>query len=141
MLNPTDRQVSADGTGHTEAVEIHYDPSRVNYQQLLEVFWKQIDPTDAAGQFVDRGTQYRSGIYPLNEQQRKQAEASKQALAATGRFDKPIITEIVPTGQFYPAENYHQDYYRKNKLHYYFYRFGSGRDQFLDKVWGDDREG
>ncbi len=140
-MNPTYKEVSAGGTGHTEAVEIVYDPSRVSYQQLLEVFWQQIDPTDADGQFVDRGSQYRSGIYPLNEEQRRLAEASKQALAASGRFEQSIVTEIVPAETFYPAEEYHQDYYKKNPLRYKYYRYGSGRDRFLDKTWGEDRKG
>jgi len=137
--NPNYKQVSAGRTGHTEAVEIVFDPQQVSYQQLLEVFWMQIDPTDAGGQFVDRGSQYRSGIYPLNEEQLRQAEASKRELAASGRFEKPVITEIVPAGKFYPAEDYHQDYYKKNPIRYKYYRYGSGRDRFLDRVWGEER--
>lgn len=139
LENPTYKQVSAGGSGHTEAVEVRFDPQKISYEKLLNVFWMNIDPTDAAGQFVDRGTQYRSGIYPLNEEQRLTAEASKQKLAQSGRFDKPIVTEIVPASTFYPAEDYHQDYYKKNPLRYKYYRYGSGRDQFLDKVWGEDR--
>lgn len=134
--NPTYKEVSAGGTGHTEAIEIVYDPAKISYPQLLDVFWRQIDPTDAGGQFVDRGTQYRSGIYPLDTEQHQLAEASKQQLAASGRFTRPIVTEIVPATDFYPAEEYHQDYYRKNPLRYKFYRHGSGRDAFLDKAWG-----
>lgn len=139
VLNPTYKQVSAGGTGHTEAVEVLFDPQRVDYAQLLEVFWRQIDPTDAGGQFVDRGQQYRSGIYPLNEQQQKLAEASKQQLAASGRFKRSIVTEIVAAGKFYRAEEYHQNYYKKNPLRYRYYRYGSGRDKFLDRFWGEDR--
>ena len=135
-MNPTYKEVSAGGTGHTEAVEVSYDPSKVSYEKLLEVFWRQINPTDAGGQFVDRGGRYRSGIYPLNEEQQRLAEKSKRELAESGRFDRPIVTEIVPAGKFYPAEDYHQDYYKKNPHRY---RYGSARNQFLDKVWGTDR--
>lgn len=138
-LNPTYKEVSAGGTGHTEAVEVLYDPQQVSYAELLDVFWMQINPTDAGGQFVDRGTQYRSGIYPLNSEQQRLAEASKQLLAQSGRFAQPIITEIVAAGKFYPAEEYHQDYYKKNPIRYKYYRYGSGRDKFLDQVWGNDR--
>lgn len=138
-LNPTYKEVSAGGSGHTEAVEVLFDPAQVDYAQLLEVFWMQIDPTDAEGQFVDRGTQYRSGIYPLDAEQQRLAEASKQRLAASGRFAQPIVTEIVPAGKFYPAEDYHQDYYKKNPLRYKYYRYGSGRDKFLERAWGEDR--
>jgi len=138
--NPTYKEVSAGETGHTEAVEVHYDPTRVSYEQLLNAFWMSMDPTDADGQFVDRGTQYRPGIYPLNEEQMKLAVASREKLDQSGRFDEPIATEIVPAGEFYPAEKYHQDYYKKNPIRYKYYRYGSGRDQFLDKVWGEDRD-
>lgn len=138
-LNPTYKEVSAGGTGHTEAVEVHYNPMQISYEELLEVFWQQIDPTDAGGQFVDRGDQYRSGIYYLDDEQKLLAEASKQSLAASGRFNKPIVTEIVMAGKFYSAEEYHQDYHSKNPLRYKYYRYGSGRDKFLDQVWGKDR--
>jgi methionine-S-sulfoxide reductase len=138
-LDPTYKEVSAGGTGHTEAVEVLYDPKQVSYSELLDVFWMQINPTDAGGQFVDRGTQYRSGIYQLNSEQQRLAEASKQLLAQSGRFAKPVITEIVAAGKFYPAEEYHQDYYKKNPIRYKYYRYGSGRDKFLDQVWGTDR--
>lgn len=139
-LNPSYQEVSAGGTGHTEAVEVLFDPEQVSYEQLLEVFWMQINPTDAGGQFVDRGTQYRSGIYPLDAEQQRLAEQSKQKLAQSGRFDRPIVTEIVPAGKFYPAEEYHQDYYKKNPLRYKYYRYGSGRDKYLDRVWGEGRK-
>lgn len=138
-LNPSYQEVSAGSTGHAEAVEIVFVPQRVSYQKLLEVFWRNIDPTDAGGQFVDRGSQYRSGIFYFDEMQRQQAEQSKVELAKTGPFNRPIVTAILPATIFYPAETYHQDYYRENPLRYKYYRFNSGRDQFLDKVWGKDR--
>lgn len=124
--------------GHVEAVEITYDTSKINYKELLDVFWRQIDPTDPGGQFVDRGPQYRSAIFYLNDEQKAVAEKSKKELAESGRFDKPIVTEIKRASAFYPAEEYHQDYYKKNTLKYKFYRYRSGRDQFLDRVWGED---
>ncbi len=139
--NPTYGEVSAGGTGHAEAVEVLFDPARVGYERLLEVFWRNIDPTDPGGQFVDRGSQYRSGIFVLDEEQRRLAEASREALEQSGRFEKAIVTEIVAAGTFYPAEKYHQDYYKENPLRYNYYRWGSGRDRFLDKVWGKDRNG
>jgi methionine-S-sulfoxide reductase len=139
-LDPTYQEVSAGGTGHTEAVEVLYDPQLVSYEKLLEVFWRQIDPTDADGQFVDRGDQYRSGIFYLDAEQKQLAEKSKQQLEKTGRFDKPIVTEITAAGEFYPAEEYHQDYHSKNPIRYWYYRGGSGRDDYLDKVWGKDRQ-
>ena len=139
-LDPTYQEVSAGGTGHTEAVEVLYDPQLVSYEKLLEVFWRQIDPTDADGQFVDRGNQYRSGIFYLDAEQKQLAEKSKQQLEKTGRFNKPIVTEITAAGKFYPAEEYHQDYHSKNPIRYWYYRGGSGRDDYLDKVWGKDRQ-
>jgi peptide methionine sulfoxide reductase msrA/msrB len=138
--NPTYEQVSAGGTGHVEAVKVVYDPGKVTYAQLLQVFWRHVDPTDAGGQFVDRGSQYRSVIFYSTDQERNLAEASKQSLAASGRFGKPIATEILPLGEFYPAEEYHQDYYKKNPLRYQYYRSGSGRDRFLNKVWADQKK-
>ena len=137
--NPTYEQVSAGGSGHVEAVKVVYDPDQVTYAQLLQVFWRHVDPTDAGGQFVDRGSQYRSVIFYSTDQERNLAEASKQSLAASGRFGKPIATEILPLGEFYPAEDYHQDYYKKNPLRYRYYRHGSGRDQFLEKAWAGDK--
>ena len=136
--NPTYREVSAGGTGHTEAVQIYYDPTKTSYDQLLNVFWRQVDPTDAGGQFVDRGDQYRTAIFYHDEEQKLQAEESKRKLQASGRFDKPIVTEIVPLTRFFQAEDYHQDYDKKSALRYKFYRYNSGRDQFLEKTWGDD---
>jgi peptide methionine sulfoxide reductase msrA/msrB len=125
--------------GHVEAVQVFYDPSKITYEQLLDYFWKHIDPTDAGGQFVDRGPQYRSVIFYHDEEQRRLAEKSKEDLAKSGRFAKPIVTEILPATKFYPAEEYHQDYYKKNPLRYKYYRYGSGRDQFLEKIWGSSR--
>ena len=136
--NPTYKQVTAGGTGHTEAIRVTYDPEKVSYSQLLDVFWRHIDPTDAGGQFVDRGDQYRSAIFYANDEERQMAESSKQALAASGRFDRSIATEIVPLDVFYEAEDYHQDYYKKNPIRYKWYRSGSGRDQFLAKAWAGD---
>ena len=125
--------------GHVEAVQVFYDPAKVTYQQLLDYFWKHIDPTDGAGQFVDRGPQYRSAIFYHDQEQKQLADRSKEDLAKSGRFTKPIATEILPFTKFYPAEDYHQDYYKKNPLRYKYYRYGSGRDQFLEKVWGSSR--
>jgi peptide methionine sulfoxide reductase msrA/msrB len=135
--NPTYKEVSAGSTGHAEAVVIIYEPTKITYQQLLDVFWKQIDPTDGGGQFVDRGSQYRSAIFYHNEEQKMSAEKSKERLAASGLFEKPIVTEILPAEVFYTAEEYHQDYYKKNPVRYKLYRYGSGRDKFLKKAWGD----
>ncbi|MEJ2167273.1 MAG: peptide-methionine (R)-S-oxide reductase MsrB [Desulfobacterales bacterium] len=137
--NPTYEEVSSGVTGHIESVMVLYDPAKVSYEQLLDVFWRHVDPTDVGGQFVDRGSQYRSAIFYQDEEQRRLAEASKARLAQSGRFDKPIVTEIVKLGQFYPAEDYHQDYYKKNPLRYRYYRYGSGRDQFLEKVWDKEQ--
>jgi peptide methionine sulfoxide reductase msrA/msrB len=137
MANPTYEEVSSGTTGHVEAIQVKFDPAKVTYSQLLDVFWKQIDPTDSAGQFVDRGGQYRSVIFYHNDEQKRLAEESKQALDKSGRFQKPVVTEIIKAGPFYQAEDYHQDYYKKNPIRYKFYRFNSGRDQFLKKEWGD----
>jgi len=138
--NPTYTEVSSGGTGHAEAALVRYDPKKVSYEKLLEVFWRHIDPTDPGGQFADRGTQYRSAIFYKNEIQRQLAEKSKQDLQASGRFERPIATQIVPLTRFYPAENYHQDYYKKNPIRYNWYRSGSGRDSFLKKAWEKEPE-
>jgi peptide methionine sulfoxide reductase msrA/msrB len=140
VANPTYQQVSAGGTGHLEAVKVIYDPSKITYVQLLQVFWRHVNPTDAGGQFVDRGPQYRSAIFYANDQERQLAEASKEALGAGRRFEKPIVTEILLLGAFYPAEDYHQDYYQKNPLRYRYYRSGSGRDQFIESVWAGENK-
>ncbi len=126
--------------GYVEAVSVTFDPSQISYPQLLDVFWRQIDPTDPGGQFVDRGPQYRSVIFYRDPEQKRLAEESKQKLEASGRFKKPIVTEILPVTTFTPAEEYHQDFWKKNPARYEEYRSHSGRDQFLDKVWGKERE-
>lgn len=138
--NPTYEEVSNGGTGHTEAVEIVYDPQVVSYAQLLEVFWRQIDPTSANRQFCDVGSQYRAAVFVHDDTQKAAADSTREALAKSGRFDKPIVTEISPASKFYPAEDYHQQYYKKNPVRYNYYRYSCGRDQFLDKVWGKKRK-
>ena len=135
--NPSYEQVSAGGTGHAEAVRIEYDPTKVTYRELLEVFWHNIDPTDAGGQFCDRGSQYRSAIFVLDSNQRAAAEASKRELESRKPFDAPVVTPIVDAGTFWPAEDYHQDYSEKNPLRYKYYRWGCGRDARLEELWGD----
>jgi peptide methionine sulfoxide reductase msrA/msrB len=134
--NPSYEEVSSGTTGHVEAIQVYYDPTKVTYQELLDFFWRHIDPTDPGGQFVDRGTQYRSVIFYHEKEQKRLAEESKKALAESGRFNKPIVTEILPFTKFYGAEEYHQDYYKKNPLTYKYYRYRSGRDQFLERAWG-----
>ncbi|HUI44520.1 MAG TPA: peptide-methionine (S)-S-oxide reductase MsrA [Nitrospirota bacterium] len=138
IVNPTYQDVTSETTGHLESVEITYDPAKVSYKKLLDVFWKQIDPTDDGGQFVDRGPSYKSAIFYHSEEQKRLAEESKKDLERSGRFNKPIVTEIRPAGPFYRAEEYHQDYWKKNPVRYKFYRYNSGRDQYLAKVWGKD---
>lgn len=135
--NPTYEEVSSGGTGHAEVVQITFDPARISYEQILEVFFKNIDPTDAGGQFVDRGSQYRPGIFFHSDTQRATAEKVRARMAASGRFKKPIVTEITRLDVFYPAEEYHQDYYKKNPYHYKRYRTGSGRDEYLKQIWGE----
>ena len=134
--NPTYKQVSAGETGHAEAVEILYDPSRISYAELLDVFWRNVDPTQKDGQFADTGAQYRTAIFYHNEEQRRLAETSKKELGNSGRFNKEIVTEIVAATPFYRAEEYHQDYHKKNPLRYKIYRYGSGRDDYLVRKWG-----
>lgn len=134
--HPTYEEVSSGSTGHTEAVQIFYDPDKVTYEALLEVFWRQIDPTDGGGSFVDRGTQYRSGIFYHNDRQKELAELSRERLNGSGRYDKPIVTGISRFDRFYNAEEYHQDYYKKNPIRYKYYRYGSGRDKYIEKIWG-----
>ena len=133
---PSYKEVSSGRTGHVEAVQVEYDPTKISYQYLLKVFWRQIDPTDDGGQFADRGKQYRTAIFVRNRQERSLAEASKAELAKSGIFDEPIVTEIRWAQPFYAAESYHQDYYKKNPSHYKQYRVGSGREGFLKSVWG-----
>lgn len=138
--NPTYGEVSSGTTGHLEAAQVVYNPRKISYQMLLDVFWRHVDPTDEGGQFVDRGPQYRTAIFYHNEEQKKLAEASKRTMNEHGPFDKPIVTPILPLTEFYPAEEYHQNYYDKNPLRYKFYRKGSGRDRFIKKVWGKEAE-
>src|SRR5210317_1925428 len=135
--NPTYGNYGAGG--HIEVVEIVYDPEQVTYEQLLDIFWRQIDPTDAGGQFADRGKEYSTGIFYHDAEQKELAEISKSNLAKKNIFPKPIVTPIRPVMKFFPAEDYHQDYYKTNPLRYRLYRYGSGRDKFLDKIW-DKRE-
>ena len=139
-MDPTYRQVAAGGTGHTEAVQVFYDPKVITYAGLLEGLWRMMDPTDGKGQFVDRGSQYRPAIFYHDLEQKAEAERSRMALEASGRFKKPLATEIVPFERFYRAEEYHQDYYKKNPIRYKVYTFNSGRYQFVDGVWGKDRD-
>jgi peptide-methionine (S)-S-oxide reductase len=134
--NPTYEEVSGGNTGHTEAVQIVFDPKKVSYEKLLEVFWRNIDPTTSNAQFCDHGSQYRSGIFFHNEEQRRLAVASRDQVERTKRFREPIVTEITAATTFYPAEGYHQDYYKKNPLRYKFYRANCGRDSRLEQLWG-----
>jgi peptide methionine sulfoxide reductase msrA/msrB len=134
--NPTYEDYEA--KGHIEAVQITYDPSRISYAKLLDVFWRQINPTDPGGQFCDRGPQYRSAIFYGDSEQKRLAEISKETLERSGRYQKPIATELIKATVFYKAEDYHQDYYKKNPVRYKFYRYNCGRDQYLEKVWGKD---
>jgi methionine-S-sulfoxide reductase len=137
VINPTYEQVKSQTSGHYEAVQIAYDPALVSYERLLEVFWRQIDPMDAGGQFQDRGESYRTAIFYSDESQKEKAEKSKTNLAASGRFPEPIVTEILPLGEFYPAEDYHQDFYNKSPIHYKEDRKASGRDEFIRKYWAE----
>jgi peptide methionine sulfoxide reductase msrA/msrB len=146
-VNPSYKEVARGRTGHVEAVEVKYDPKKISYEDLLQVFWRNVDPTDDGGQFVDRGFQYTTAIFYHDEEQRKAAEASKVKIQKSGRFGKEsgkksakkIVTRIVAAKSFYAAEDYHQDYYKKNPLRYRYYRGGSGRDDYIDRIWGKDR--
>jgi peptide methionine sulfoxide reductase msrA/msrB len=135
--NPSYEEVCSGKTGHYEAVQITFDPKRITYKELLDIFWRNIDPTDPGGQFYDRGRSYCTAVFYHNENQRQEAERSKKALDASGQFSKPVQTAIIPAAPFYPAEDYHQDYYLKNPVHYKHYRYGSGRDAFIRKHWSD----
>jgi peptide methionine sulfoxide reductase msrA/msrB len=139
-VNPSYEQVASGATGHLETVQVLFDPAVISYQELLDVFWKNVDPTDEYGQFVDRGAHYATAIFVHDEEQRMLAQESKEQLQSSGRFDRPIVTEIRDFEAFYPAEDYHQDYYRTNKTHYTMYRYGSGRDRFLKRAWKDDEK-
>ena len=136
--NPTYKEVSSGTTGHVEAVEVIFDPTKVSYEKLLEVFWKQVDPTDDGGQFVDRGSSYVTGIFYHSSEQKRLAEASKNRLERSGRYDKSIVTPIRPAGPFYRAEEDHQDYYKENPIRYKYYRYNSGRDKYLERVWAKE---
>ena len=135
-VNPTYEQVAGKKTGHREVVEVTYDPAQISYSQLLDIFWRQIDPTQGNGQFADIGLPYHAAIFFGDEEEKKLAAASKDALAKSGKFSKPIVTEILPAAPFYPAEDYHQKYYQKNAAEYKAYYVGSGRAGFLQKTWG-----
>jgi peptide-methionine (S)-S-oxide reductase len=135
-VDPTYEQVSSGATGHLESVQVKYDPRRVTYERLLEAFWRNIDPLDGGGQFCDRGPQYRAAIFAHDEAQRRLAEASKDRLQRSGRFDRPIATEVREASTFYAAEEYHQDYYRRNPVRYKFYKYSCGRAQRLEELWG-----
>ncbi|NYZ12311.1 peptide-methionine (S)-S-oxide reductase MsrA [Azospirillum sp. RWY-5-1] len=139
VVNPSYKQVSAGGTGHTEAVEIRYDPKRVSFQTLLDTYWHNVDAVDGGGQFCDRGSQYRPAIFVHDEEQRRLAEESKKAL--DGRFAKPIAVTIGPAETFYPAEDYHQNYYQNNPVRYTYYRYACGRDKRLEELWGPKPSG
>ena len=136
LKNPSYEAVSAGQSGHFEAVQVRFDSSKISYTKLLEAYWPTIDPLNADGQFCDNGPQYRSAIFYNSQQQKQMAEASKAALAASGRLPAPIATQILPAGTFYPAEDYHQDYHSKNPLRYTYYRHGCGRDARLETLWG-----
>lgn len=141
VADPSYKQVSAGGTGHAEAVKVVFDPSRVGYEELLYAFWRNVDPVARGRQFCDVGDQYRAEIFYLDDEQRRLAEASKRALETSGRFEQPIAVAVTAAGEFYPAEEYHQDYYQKNPIRYRFYRTGCGRDRRLQEVWGDEAGG
>ncbi|MBT7521196.1 MAG: peptide-methionine (S)-S-oxide reductase MsrA [Nitrospina sp.] len=138
--NPTYKEVARGKTRHVEAVEIHFDPQKISYEDILEIFWRNINPTDNGGQFVDRGAQYRTGIFYKSEEQKKIAEKSKNKLIQSGRFKKPIITPLIKASTFYQAEEYHQDFFKKSYIRYKVYRAGSGRDEYINRLWGDDKE-
>ena len=134
--NPTYEEVSAGGTGHAESVEVVYDPARVSYQKLLDHFWKNVDPLAPNAQFCDHGSQYRAVIFYGNEEEKRQAEASRQSIEQAKRFTEPIVTQIMMASKFYPAEDYHQDFYKKNPVRYKFYKYNCGRAQRLEQLWG-----
>jgi methionine-S-sulfoxide reductase len=137
VKNPTYEEVCAGNTGHAEAIEVLYDPSQITYAELLNVFWKNIDPTTLNRQFADAGTQYRTAIFYHNEEQRQSAESSKEEMERSGIYDDPVVTEITPASTFYKAEDYHQKYYEKCPVKYKMYKSGSGREQYLENIWGN----
>ena len=138
LKNPTYKQISAGGTGHSEAVQIFYNPKKITYAMLLDVFWRSVDPTDGSGQFCDRGQSYRTGIFTNSPDQKRLAEDSKRKLQTTGVLKQPIVTPIKIAGPFYPAEEYHQNYYKKKPIHYKLYRYSCGRDARIKELWGKD---
>ncbi|MEX0582554.1 MAG: peptide-methionine (S)-S-oxide reductase MsrA [Sneathiella sp.] len=135
--NPTYKSVSAGGSGYIEAVEIVFDPDKITYSEILDVFWRSVDPTDDGGQFCDRGDSYKTAIFATTDDQKETAESSKMALDQSGDLKAPVVTEIREASKFYPAEEYHQDYYNKNPVRYKFYRFSCGRDARIEELWGD----
>ena len=136
VASPTYEEVSAGRTGHAESVEVTYDPTRVTYQKLLEAFWHNVDPLTPNAQFCDHGSQYRSAVFYSSDEEKRQAEESKAAIEQSKKFPSPIVTQLVPSSTFYPAEDYHQDYYKKNPLRYKYYKYGCGRAQRLESLWG-----
>jgi peptide methionine sulfoxide reductase msrA/msrB len=141
VKNPTYEQVSSGETGHAESLRVGYDPKRVTYEQLLDVYWRNVDPMDGGGQFCDRGTQYRPAIFYENEEQKASALAAQKALDASGRLPRPVVVQVVPLAAFYPAEDYHQDFYKKDGFRYKTYRMGCGRDRRLEAIWGKEAGG
>lgn len=141
LANPSYEQVSAGGTGHAESVEVLYNPKKVGYGTLLEVFWKNVDPVTPNAQFCDHGSQYRSAIFYLDQEQKRLAEESRQAIEQAKRFIQPVVTQIVEASQFYSAEDYHQDFYKKNPIRYKFYKYRCGRAQRLEELWGSSANG
>jgi len=139
VQNPSYEEVSSGRTGHAESIEVLYDPSKVTYNQLLEAFWRNVDPITPSAQFCDHGTQYRAAIFYQNDQEKRFAEESKQAIEQSKRFTQPIVTQIVMASQFYTAEEYHQDFYKKNPIRYKFYKYNCGRAQRLDELWGKSK--
>jgi peptide-methionine (S)-S-oxide reductase len=136
VANPTYEEVSAGRTGHAESVEVVYDPAKVSYQKLLDVFWRNVDPVTPNAQFCDHGSQYRSAIFFQTEEEKRASDASKQAIEQSKRFKEPIVTQIVMASKFFPAEEYHQDFYKKNSIRYKFYKYNCGRTQRLEELWG-----
>ncbi|MBA5866790.1 MAG: peptide-methionine (S)-S-oxide reductase MsrA [Nitrospira sp. CR1.3] len=136
VKSPSYEDVSSGRTGHAESVEVQYEPSKVSYSQLLEAFWRNVDPVTANAQFCDHGSQYRAAIFYRNEEEKQAAEDSKRAIEQSKRFKEPIVTQLTPAGEFYPAEEYHQDFYKKNPIRYKFYKYNCGRAQRLEVLWG-----
>ena len=140
VKNPTYKQVSAGGSGHIEVVKVTYDANKINYSQILDYFWRHVDPTRDDGQFCDRGSQYRPAIFYQDEAQKKLALASTKQIEQSKPFEQPLKVELIQAGTFYPAEDYHQDYYKKNPIRYNFYRFNCGRDARVEQLWGESKK-